>query len=67
MEMFPPDILRTITIKLETRHRGVCMRAEIISIGTEIMLGEITDTNAAYIASQLPTFGIDLLLSLIHI
>ena len=61
MEMFPPDILRTITIKLETRHRGVCMRAEIISIGTEIMLGEITDTNAAYIASQLPTFGIDLL------
>ena len=61
MEMFPPDILRTIAIKLETRHRGVCMRAEIISIGTEIMLGEITDTNAAYIASQLPTFGIDLL------
>ncbi|MDA0352236.1 MAG: competence/damage-inducible protein A [Chloroflexi bacterium] len=37
------------------------MRAEIISIGTEIMLGEITDTNAAFIASQLPEFGIDLL------
>ena len=37
------------------------MRAEIISIGTEIMLGEITDTNAAFIASQLPEYGIDLL------
>ncbi|MBG93010.1 MAG: competence/damage-inducible protein A [Chloroflexi bacterium] len=37
------------------------MKAEIISIGTEIMLGEITDTNAAYIASHLPSYGIDLL------
>ena len=37
------------------------MRAEVISIGTEIMLGEITDTNAAFIAGQLPQFGIDLL------
>ena len=37
------------------------MRAEIISIGTEIMLGEITDTNAAFIASKLPPFGIELL------
>ncbi len=37
------------------------MRAEIVSIGTEIMLGEITDTNAAYIASKLPEYGIDLL------
>ena len=37
------------------------MRAEIVSIGTEILLGEIVDTNAAFIASQLPEFGIDLL------
>ena len=36
------------------------MKAEIISIGTEILLGEITDTNAAYIASWLPFLGIDL-------
>jgi nicotinamide-nucleotide amidase len=32
-----------------------------LSIGTEIMLGEIVDTNAAYIAARLPAFGIDLL------
>ena len=37
------------------------MSAEIISIGTEILLGEITDTNAAFIARSLPQFGIDLL------
>ena len=35
------------------------MRAEIISIGTEIMLGEITDTNASFIARELPQYGVD--------
>ena len=36
------------------------MKAEIISIGTELLLGEVTDTNASYLASQLPPLGIDL-------
>jgi len=36
------------------------MKAEIISVGTELLLGEITDTNASYLASQLPMLGIDL-------
>lgn len=36
------------------------MKAEIISVGTEILLGEILDTNAQYIASRLPALGIDL-------
>ena len=36
------------------------MRAEIISVGTELLLGEITDTNARFLASQLPGLGIDL-------
>jgi nicotinamide-nucleotide amidase len=36
------------------------IKAEIISIGTEIMRGEITDTNAVYLASQLPLLGIEL-------
>lgn len=35
------------------------MKAEIISIGTELLLGEIIDTNSAYIASRLPALGID--------
>ncbi len=36
------------------------MKAEIISIGSELLLGEITDINASYLAGQLPTLGIDL-------
>lgn len=35
------------------------MNAEIVSIGTEILLGEIVDTNASYIAERLPALGID--------
>jgi nicotinamide-nucleotide amidase len=36
------------------------MKAEIIAVGTEILLGEIVDTNAAWIASRLPALGLDL-------
>jgi nicotinamide-nucleotide amidase len=36
------------------------MRAEIISIGTELLLGEIVDTNTPYLANQLSSLGIDL-------
>ena len=36
------------------------MRAELISIGTELLLGEIVDTNAQYISARLPALGIDL-------
>ncbi|MDY6835968.1 MAG: CinA family nicotinamide mononucleotide deamidase-related protein [Chloroflexota bacterium] len=35
------------------------MKAEIVSIGTEILRGEIMDTNAPYLASQLPLLGIE--------
>ncbi len=35
------------------------MRAEIVSIGTELMLGTITDTNASYLAQRLALLGID--------
>jgi len=36
------------------------VRAEIISVGTELLLGQIVDTNAAYLSKLLPEFGIDL-------
>src|SRR5579883_1069535 len=36
------------------------MRSEIVSIGTEILMGQITDTNASWLAQQLPALGIDL-------
>jgi len=36
------------------------VKAEIIAIGTEILLGDIVDTKSALIARQLPELGIDL-------
>src|SRR5262245_42965830 len=36
------------------------MTAEILSIGTELLLGQIVDTNAAYLARVLTTLGISL-------
>ncbi len=35
------------------------MRAEIVSIGTELLLGDIVDTNAAWLAQQLAGAGVD--------
>jgi competence/damage-inducible protein CinA-like protein len=36
------------------------MNAEIITIGTELLLGEIVDTNSAYIARAIRDIGVDL-------
>ncbi|MEX0785406.1 MAG: competence/damage-inducible protein A [Dehalococcoidia bacterium] len=36
------------------------MQAELVSIGTELLLGEILDTNAHYLSAQLPPMGVDL-------
>lgn len=36
------------------------MRAEIISVGTELLLGQIIDTNAAFLSQELANLGIDL-------
>jgi nicotinamide-nucleotide amidase len=36
------------------------MKAEILSIGTELLLGQIVDTNANFLAQQLPALGLDL-------
>src|SRR5215470_20174283 len=39
---------------------GGVVRAEIVSIGSELLLGQIVDTNAAVIARHLAAIGIDL-------
>ena len=41
--------------KKETR-----LKAEIIASGTELLLGEVADTNSSFIASQLAALGLDL-------
>ena len=43
-----------------TKSKADMPSAEIITIGTEILLGEIVDTNAQYIARKLRDAGIDL-------
>ena len=37
------------------------MKAEIIAIGSELLLGQIVDTNTSYIAKRLAENGIELL------
>jgi nicotinamide-nucleotide amidase len=39
---------------------GLVMLAEIISVGTELLLGQIVDTNAAYLSRLLPELGISM-------
>jgi competence/damage-inducible protein CinA-like protein len=46
---------------VETRHRSsvIGMHAELIAIGSELVLGEIVDTNSAHIARTLRTVGVE--------
>ena len=37
------------------------MRAELISVGTELLLGQITDTNATFLARLLAAHGVDVM------
>lgn len=37
------------------------MRAEIVTVGTEILLGQIVDTNSSWLAERLAGIGVDLL------
>ncbi|MHB1598579.1 MAG: competence/damage-inducible protein A [Acidimicrobiales bacterium] len=37
------------------------MRAEIVAVGTELLLGQIVDTNSTWIAEQLASAGVDCL------
>src|SRR6187200_2350703 len=36
------------------------MHAEIFAIGTELLMGELTDANSAWLAARLPALGIEL-------
>lgn len=42
------------------RPGGPPVRAELLSIGTELLLGQIVDTNASWLAGRLAALGIDL-------
>src|SRR5258705_11789655 len=38
----------------------MCVKAEIFAIGTGLLMGELTDTNSAWLAARLPALGIEL-------
>lgn len=40
-------------------RKVIAVKAEIVSIGTELLLGQIVDTNAAYISRKLAEIGVD--------
>ena len=40
--------------------KGKTLKAEIIAVGTELLFGQIVDTNSAHMAQQLTTIGLDL-------
>ena len=35
------------------------MRAEVVAVGTELLLGQVVDTNSAWIGEHLALSGID--------
>lgn len=41
------------------KEKGDEMRAEIITVGTEILLGDIVNTNSQFLAKELANIGID--------
>src|SRR5712691_3201426 len=50
-----------VPVRPAAARGGPAERAEIRSIGTELLLGQIVDTNAAYLAGRLALLGIDCL------
>jgi nicotinamide-nucleotide amidase len=47
--------------RISANHKEfVCMNAEIIMIGSELLLGQIVDTNSAFLAKKLADIGVNL-------
>ncbi|MFA9431225.1 CinA family nicotinamide mononucleotide deamidase-related protein [Egicoccus sp. AB-alg2] len=44
---------------LEIRPAGEIPRAAIVSVGSELLLGDLTDTNATWLSSQLRDMGVE--------
>ena len=42
----------------ESDETGVIRSAEIVTVGTEILLGDLVDTNSAYLGGRLATLGV---------
>lgn len=40
-------------------EKGKSMKAEIIAVGTELLLGQVVNTNATFLSEELAALGID--------
>ena len=56
----PPEQIANWLALLIHRERDCVMNAEIISVGTELLLGDVVNTDAAIVARALTTIGINL-------
>ncbi len=50
----------TAEIDKELNETGVIWSAEILTIGTEILLGDLVDTNSAYLGGRLAALGVSI-------
>ncbi|CAA9431535.1 MAG: ADP-ribose pyrophosphatase of COG1058 family / Nicotinamide-nucleotide amidase [uncultured Rubrobacteraceae bacterium] len=50
----------TAEIDKELNETGVIRSAEILTIGTEILLGDLVDTNSAYLGGRLAALGVSI-------
>jgi nicotinamide-nucleotide amidase len=50
----------TVEIDEKTDETGVIRSAEILTIGTEILLGDLVDTNSAYLGGRLAALGVSI-------
>ena len=59
----PPTRCDQKVIALLTKPWGTTtMRCDVLAVGTELLLGQIVDTNSAWLGEQLAAAGIDSLL-----
>ncbi|MEG1610575.1 MAG: molybdopterin-binding protein, partial [Bilophila sp.] len=56
-----PQYCRSAVLAVSDCKQGVSMNAEIISVGTELLLGHTINTDATFVARELSAIGIDLL------
>ncbi len=53
------ETIKIAYIKYKRKSRGKKMKAEIIAVGTEILLGQVVNTNATYLSQELATLGFE--------
>lgn len=57
----PNILIKLATVEIHSyRDTLICMKSSIISVGNELITGQVVDTNAAWIASRLMQSGVEI-------